>query len=84
MTKFTSICSNESEKKVKTVFERIVYKDATTDRFNELAPKDFTDVMFLGHDTSYGDVFKIWNKDPENFIIVFGKKGNENYETVLK
>ena len=42
-------------------------------------PSDFINVEFIGHDRQYGDVFKAWNDDPQQFTLYFGTKGDEDY-----
>ena len=42
-------------------------------------PSGFTNVEFIGHDRQYGDVFKAWDHDPQQFTLYFGIKGDEVY-----
>lgn len=47
-------------------------------QFNNSQPEDFDNVLWLGCDTSYGDVFKVWNGNAEfeSFSLFFwGKRG---------
>lgn len=61
----------------KTIFEYclgvdLVIEDAQTQ------PQDWDNVLFIGEDTKYGDVFKCWNDgSQEGFYLFFGKIGNE-------
>lgn len=40
-------------------------------------PTDYDFVEFIGSDEYYGDVFKVWMKDSDRFLIYFGEKGRE-------
>ena len=40
-------------------------------------PSDYDFVELVGSDSYYGDVFKAWKKDSNNFLLYFGKKGGE-------
>ena len=60
-----------------TVFTHMVncYKEV-----EELNDKQqyWDNVLFIGHDVDYGDVFKVWDDGGENnFTICFGVKGDE-------
>lgn len=44
-----------------------------------LQPSDFINVEFIGHDEQYGDVFKAWDNNPQQFTLCFGTKGDEEY-----
>ena len=37
----------------------------------------FENVLHIGYDVDYGDVFKCWENDPNYFTIYFGTKGDE-------
>ena len=37
----------------------------------------FENVLHIGYDKQYGDVFKCWDQNPNEFIIYFGTKGDE-------
>lgn len=38
---------------------------------------DWDYILWLGSDSDYGDVFKIWDEGEDDFIICFGIKGDE-------
>lgn len=60
-----------------TVFNQALYNNLQTNPTND-TPSDWEYVLFIGHDTQYGDVFKVWNNDEEdNFTLMFGEKGDE-------
>ena len=73
MTKFTSL--EKKEKKVGTKFYSFLYDNVkeTTDT----TPCDYDNVLHIGFDTKYGDVFKCWDDDSGEFSLYFGIKGNE-------
>ena len=76
MTKF--IDNTQKNKSKKTVFEKILYFDFTVgDAIENVA--DYEKVEFIGHDESYGDVFKAYHDadDDNNFTLFFGVKGPE-------
>ena len=76
MTKFISIEKDTQEKK-ETVFTRIVELNGGTDA-SIVKAKEWDNVMHIGFDDVYGDVFKCWdNKDVNNFTLYFGTKGDE-------
>ena len=77
MVKF--IDKNTNVKSVKpTVFNK--YLDGNFN-INEAAfsPSNFNNVEFIGHSEQYGDVFKVWDNDPQHFTLYFGIKGAEVY-----
>lgn len=76
MTKFLTIDS------VKSGGKRTVFTKALGSRFEIgdalTSPEDYDNILFIGHDKMYGDVFKAWDDtDPENFELLFGTKGDE-------
>ena len=75
MTKFMTL--GYSKKTVK----KTVFKTLLDDSFKivnaSVQPENYSNVLFLGHDESYGDLFKAWNDDKNNFAIYFGEKGDE-------
>ena len=76
MTKF--IDNTKKTNVNKTVFEKILYFDLTVgDAIENVA--DYEKVEFIGHDESYGDVFKAYHdeNDDNNFALFFGVKGSE-------
>lgn len=40
-------------------------------------PEEWDNVLFLGNDPGYGDVFKAWDNGGNHFILYFGEKGDE-------
>ena len=74
MTKFI----DKTEKTItrKTMFEKILLSDFEVEETKDL-PSCYEFVEFLGHDKYYGDVFKCFDKDPNNFTLFFGVKGSE-------
>ena len=76
MTKFIDNAKKKLPKK--TVFEKILYFDFTVgDAIENVA--EYEKVEFIGHDESYGDVFKAYHDadDDNNFTLFFGVKGSE-------
>ena len=77
MTKYTTLHTKKTEGK-ETVFTALVCSDAKQDFDNLPSPNKYDNVMFLGSDNSYGDVFKAWDdEEGDNFFIYFGVKGDE-------
>lgn len=75
MTKFTTIEKKVKERK--TIFKKFVSSDFKISTTND-KPTDFDNVLHIGNDECYGDVFKTWDNGAENdFTIYFGKAGNE-------
>ena len=60
----------------KTVFKKMVGADFEMEKIECLTPDDYDNVLYLGYDEDYGDVFKCWNHESD-FAIIFGEKGNE-------
>lgn len=77
-TKFTTL-SSETKKLVETVFTSFISSDLKISVTNDKQqPYNYDNVLYLGHDNCYGDVFKVWNnEDNGDFTIVFGVKGDE-------
>ena len=76
MTKFIDNTKKNNSKK--TVFKKALSFDFTVvDGSADLA--DYEKVEFIGHDESYGDVFKAYHdeNDDNNFTLFFGVKGSE-------
>lgn len=75
MTKFMTL--GYSKKTVK----KTVFKTLLDDSFKivnaSVQPENYSNVLFLGHDESYGDLFKAWDDDKNYFAIYFGEKGDE-------
>ena len=77
MTKFTTLKETKKEGK-KTVFTHCVGSDMIIYETSLNQPKDWDNVLHIGHDESYGDVFKVSsNYFTNNFSIYFGIKGDE-------
>ena len=74
-TKFMTLGDSKKTGK-KTVFKTLLNSSFTAIKADS-QPKDYTNVLFLGHDDGYGDVFKAWRDDQDNFILYFGEKGDE-------
>jgi hypothetical protein len=74
-TNFMTLNSEKQEPK-KTVFEKQVNGCLAID--NALwRPDEFKNVLYLGNDKYYGDVFKAWNDNKNDFFILFGTAGDE-------
>lgn len=74
-TKFMSL--DEPKKEVKeTTFNKYIDHNFEISPSNS-KPTNYLNVLYLGHNLIYGDVFKAWDKDPECFMILFGEKGDE-------
>ena len=76
MTKFIDNTKKTNVKK--TVFEKVLSFDfIVDDAIADVA--DYEKVEFIGHDESYGDVFKAYHdaNDDNNFTLFFGVKGSE-------
>ena len=76
MTKFIDNTKKNNSKK--TVFEKALSFDFTVD-VAIADVEDYEKVEFIGHDESYGDVFKAYHDadDDNNFTLFFGVKGSE-------
>ena len=76
MTKFIDNTKKNNSKK--TVFEKALSFDFTVD-VACVDLEDYEKVEFIGHDESYGDVFKAYHdaNDDNNFTLFFGVKGSE-------
>ena len=76
MTKFIDNTKKANSKK--TVFEKALSFDFIVDDACG-SIHDYEKVEFIGHDESYGDVFKAYHdeNDENNFTLFFGVKGSE-------
>ena len=76
MTNYTTL---ESAKKVKkeTVFTKIINSNISIEKATTIKPTDFLNILHIGADRCYGDVFMAWDDDKENFTLLFGEKGDE-------
>ena len=73
-TNYMSLNIDKQETK-KTIFKKCV--SSTLEIFSTVyKPCDFENVLFIGNDKYYGDVFKAWN-DERDFYILFGTAGDE-------
>jgi len=77
MTKFHTLENKSKPEGKKTVFLKFVDVDKVRDP--NIDPSAYKNVMFLYHDTYYGDVFLAWNDSLEERNIYFGTKGDEFY-----
>lgn len=74
-TNFTMLYSNKQEPK-KTVFKKHVNSDLVI--INSIFSVDeYKNVLHIGNDKYYGDVFKAWDDDENDFWIFFGTAGDE-------
>ena len=74
-TNFMTLNSEKQEPK-KTAFEKQVDWCLTIDT-TLWRPDEFKNVLHIGKDNNYGDVFKAWNDDKNDFFIFFGTAGYE-------
>ena len=76
MTKF--IDNTKKNKSKKTVFKKVLTFDFAIESA-EYGLDVYEKVEFIGHDESYGDVFKAYHdaNDDNNFTLFFGTKGDE-------
>ena len=76
MTKFIDNTKKNNSKK--TVFEKVLTFDFAIENA-ECGSDVYEKVEFIGHDESYGDVFKAYHdaNDDNNFTLFFGVKGSE-------
>ena len=76
MTKFITLDSKEKEVK-ETKFKKIVNEGLEIET-SRTSTQFWDNVLHIGFDEDYGDVFKCWqNKTKNNFTIAFGEKGDE-------
>ena len=78
MTKFIDKSGKVKEVK-KTVFTECLLRDFALNRDSLAQPEEWDNVEYLGTDSKYGDVFKAWDDDPNDFTLYFGTKGDEDY-----
>ena len=76
MTKFISIDKDTQEKK-ETVFTHSIQSTLKDIIEVNIKATEYKNVMHLGYDNIYKDVFKAWDNNPNNFTLFFGTKGNE-------
>ena len=76
MTKFKTL--QQSKPKNKTTFDTLLVGKSGNIKRARNNPTDFDNVLHIGCDNIYGDVFKAWSDNSEDgFFIYFGKKGDE-------
>lgn len=79
MTKFRKIdlenLGNKSSFK-KTKFTTVITESYNVEETN-LPPSAFKNVVHIGKDEIYGDVFIAYDDDPNIFTIYFGEAGDE-------
>ena len=79
-TNFFTLEVEETEKKEpkkkKTVFTHYINAYKEIKKPSTMAT-DFENVLLIGRDKYYGDVFKVWDNDPNDFAIYFGEAGDE-------
>ena len=76
VTKYKTL-NKETRDKKKTIFTKFVNSDLEIVEVST-APETWGNVLHIGFDRRYGDVFKVWDDNSErDFVIVFGEKGDE-------
>ena len=79
MTKFIDKSKQVKEVK-KTIFTRCLINETDVRNDDLEQPGAFHTVEFIGHDSIYGDVFKVHRSAHLNdFTLYFGTKGDEMY-----
>ena len=73
-TKFITL---ESKIVKKTVFIHYVNRDMEIKLYPDFQANHYENVLHIGYDKVYGDVFKAWKNEHDNFVIYFGTKGDE-------
>lgn len=78
MTTFRKIdlgnLDNKSSSK-KTRFTKFITTEGVVTSL--FTPTNFINVIHIGSDCSYGDVFVAYDNDPNNFRLFFGEAGDE-------
>ena len=75
-TKFTTL-EQKSEIVAETVFTHLIDRNINISEKPIFQPRSFENVLHLGCDINYKDVFKCWDSNPNKFTIYFGTKGDE-------
>ena len=76
-TKFMSLDNKQTVKK-QTTFTHYINEDKEIQKTTLCKPSDWNNILHIGTDKYYGDVFKAWDNGKENdFTIFFGEKGDE-------
>lgn len=73
----TFINKNKVSEPVKTVFTRVINHDGTSSRNLIFQPDEYDYVELIGIDSSYGSVFKAYDKNDSDFVLYFGIAGDE-------
>ena len=68
--------NGQKSKKKQTVFTHGVGDDLKIGEAS-FEPTDFLNVLHIGLDVTYGDVFKAWDSNENKFVIFFGTAGDE-------
>ncbi len=74
MTKYTTLSGSCRQRK--TIFKKRVCLDSI-DNVISSTPDNYDNIVYLGNDVVYGDVFKAFDNGSNNFTIFFGDKGFE-------
>ena len=76
MTKYLTINGHEPKGERETQFRKAIELDRIETAGAD--PENWDNVMWLGYNSVYGDVFKAWdNGSEDDFCIYFGIKGDE-------
>ena len=78
MTSFRSIDlgSTGKKSKKKTTFSKLITEDFKVIEAN-VAANEYDNIVHLGVDKVYGDVFIAYDSNPHDFTIFFGEAGDE-------
>ena len=60
----------------KTKFTKVVINSYDVEETNT-SPSEYENVVHIGRDRVYGDVFIAYDDNPNNFTIFFGEAGDE-------
>ena len=60
----------------KTVFSKLLDSELNISEAIS-RPEDYKNVIHIGNDACYGDVFKAWDDDENNFCLFLGFAGDE-------
>lgn len=74
-TKFMTLKSLLNEDKENTKFTHVILKSSI--ETTTMTPNSWNNVLWIGYDEIYGDVFKCWDNNSNNFNLFFGIKGDE-------
>lgn len=76
MTKFLTLQTLAIKEKKETKFQFFINSEMNVQECQN-EPNDFKNVLWIGYDIGYGDVFKAWNDNENDFVIYIGEKGDE-------